>query len=141
MWKSENEGQNSDVGHNPWDELNGIALSEIYDSCTQSIQLLIGKKKSAAEVWKQLESSFAVSGFASAEQQIPKIQELGYSSCKSLQDFVNQLTTTKERLEALSVSMPQSFHVVNLLRDLGRPLQSWATPPRLARSAVTQSYR
>jgi hypothetical protein len=28
-----------------WDELNGIALSEIYDSCTQSVQLLIGKKK------------------------------------------------------------------------------------------------
>jgi hypothetical protein len=30
---------------------------------TQSIQLLIGKKKNAAEVWKQLESSFAVSNF------------------------------------------------------------------------------
>jgi len=33
-----------------WDKLNGIALSEIYDSCTHSIQLLIGNKKSAADV-------------------------------------------------------------------------------------------
>jgi hypothetical protein len=33
-----------------WEELNGIALSEIYDSCTQSIQLLIGKKKNATDV-------------------------------------------------------------------------------------------
>jgi len=32
-----------------WEELNGIALSEIYNSCTQSIQLLIGKKKNATD--------------------------------------------------------------------------------------------
>jgi hypothetical protein len=51
-----------------WEELNGIALSKIYDSCTQSIQLLIGKKKDAIDVWKQLESSFAVSGFASVNK-------------------------------------------------------------------------
>jgi len=54
-----------------WKELNGIALSEIYDSCTQSIQLLIGKKN-ATDVWKQLKSTFAVSGFASIEQDIPE---------------------------------------------------------------------
>jgi hypothetical protein len=63
-----------------WEELNGVALSEIYNSCVQSIQLLI-RKKSAAGVWKQLESSFAVSGFASVEQQILKLQELSYPSC------------------------------------------------------------
>jgi gag-polypeptide of LTR copia-type len=113
-----------------WDELNGIALSEIYDSCTQSVQLLIRKKKSAAEVWKQLESSFAVSGFASVEQQILKIQELGYSSCKSLQDFINQLTTVKEHLEALSVHLPQSYYIVQLLRGLGKPFQHWAREVR-----------
>jgi hypothetical protein len=113
-----------------WEELNGVALSEIYDSCTQSIQLLIGKKKSAAEVWKQLESSFAVSGFASVEQQILKIQELNYSSCKSLQDFINQLTTAKEHLEALSVSLPQCYYIVQPLRGLGRPFQPWAREVR-----------
>lgn len=37
-------------------ELNAIALSEIYDSCAQSIQLLTGDKKNAEEVWKQLRS-------------------------------------------------------------------------------------
>jgi hypothetical protein len=94
-----------------WEELNGTALSEIYESCTQSIQLLIGKKESATEVWKQLESSFAVSGFASVEQQILKLQELSYSSCKSLQDF-----TAKEHLEALSIQLPQAYYIVQLLR-------------------------
>jgi hypothetical protein len=113
-----------------WEELNGIALSEIYDSCSQSIQLLIGKKKNATDVWKQLESSFAVSGFASVEQDILKIQDLNYSSCKSLQDFINQLTTAKERLEAQSVHLPQSYYVVQLLRGLGRPFQSWAREVR-----------
>jgi hypothetical protein len=95
-----------------WEELNGTALGEIYESCTQSIQLLIGKKESATEVWKQLESSFAVSGFASVEQQILKLQELSYSSCKSLQDF----TTAKEHLEALSIQLPQAYYIVQLLR-------------------------
>jgi transposase InsO family protein len=113
-----------------WEELNGIALSEIYNSCTQSIQLLIGKKKNAIDVWKQLESSFAVSGFASVEQDILKIHELNYSSCKSLQDFINQLTTAKERLEAQSVYLPQAYYVVQLLRGLGRPFQSWAREVR-----------
>jgi len=60
-------------------------------------------------VWKQLESSFGVSGFVSVEQHILVIQELDYTGCKSLQDFINRLTTAKERLEALSVSMPKSF--------------------------------
>jgi hypothetical protein len=50
-----------------WERPNGIALSEIYDSCVQSIQLLVGKKKSAVEVGKPLGSSFAVSGLASVE--------------------------------------------------------------------------
>jgi hypothetical protein len=113
-----------------WEELNGIALSEIYDSCTQSIQLLIGKKKNATDVWKQLQSSFAVSGFASVEQDILKIHELNFSSCKSLQDFINQLTTAKERLEAQSVLLPQSYYVVQLLRGLGQPFQSWAREVR-----------
>jgi hypothetical protein len=116
--------------HEQWEELNGVALSEIYDSCIPSIQLLIGKKKSAAEVWKQLESSFAVSGFASVEQQILKLQELNYSSCKSLQDFINQLSTAKEHLEDLSVHLPQSYYIVQLLRGLGRPFQPWAREVR-----------
>lgn len=67
-----------------WERLNGVALSEIYDSCAQSIQLSVGKKKRAAEVWKQLENSFAISSFALAEQQIWKLQELSYLSCKHL---------------------------------------------------------
>jgi hypothetical protein len=113
-----------------WDELNGIALSEIYDSCTQYIQLLIGKKKNTTDVWKQLKSSFAVSGFASVEQDILKIHDLDYSSCKSLQDFINQLTTAKERLEAQSVYLPQSYYVVQLLRGLDQPFQSWAREVR-----------
>jgi len=79
---------------------------------------LIGKKKDAIDVWKQLESSFAVSGFASVEQDILKINELDYSSCKSLQNFINQLTTAKERLEAQSVYLPQSYYVIQLLRGL-----------------------
>ena len=109
-----------------WKELNGVALSEIYDSCAQSIQLLIGKKKSAAEVWKQLKSSYSVSGFASVEQQILKLQDLSYSTSKSLEDFINQLTTAKEHLEALSVHLPQAYYIVQLLRGLGRPFQPWA---------------
>jgi hypothetical protein len=28
-----------------WERLNGVALSEIYDSCAQSIQLSVGKKR------------------------------------------------------------------------------------------------
>lgn len=107
-----------------WEELNGIALSEIYDSCTQSIQLLIGKKRNATDVWKQLKSSFAVSGFASVEQDILKIHDLNYSGYMSLQDFINQLTTAKERLEAQCVHFPQSYYVVQLLRGLGQPFQS-----------------
>jgi gag-polypeptide of LTR copia-type len=88
---------------------------------------LIGKKKDAIDVWKQLESSFAVSGF---EQDILKINELDYSSCKSLQTFINQLTTAKERLEAQPVHLPQSYYVVQLLRGLGHPFQSWAREVR-----------
>ena len=53
--------------HEQWEELNDIAVGEIYNSCIQSVQVLIGKKKNAAEIWKQLESSFSVSGFASDE--------------------------------------------------------------------------
>lgn len=113
-----------------WEELNGVALSEIYDSGTQSIQLLIGKKKNAADIWKQLESSFAVSGFASVEQEILKAQELTHSSCKSLQDFISQLTTAKERLEALLVSLPESYYIVQLLRGRGQPFQAWAREVR-----------
>jgi hypothetical protein len=113
-----------------WEELNGTALSEIYESCTQSIQLLIGKKESAAEVWKQLESSFAVSGFASVEQQILKLQELSYSSCKSLQDFINRLTTAKEHLEALSIQLPQAYYIVQLLRGPVRYAPMRYTPVR-----------
>jgi hypothetical protein len=106
-------------------------LQATFSACyVQSIQLLIGKKKSAAEVWMQLESSFAVSGFASVEQQILKLQELNYSSCKSLQDFINQLTTAKEHLEDLSVHLPQSYYIVQLLRGLGRSFQSWAREVR-----------
>jgi len=112
-----------------WEELNGIALSEIYDSCTQSIQLLIGKKN-ATDIWKQLKSSFAVSGFASVEQDILKIHDLDHSSCKSLQDFINQLTTAKEHLEAQAVYLPQSYYVVHLLRGLGQTFQSWAREVR-----------
>src|SRR2546423_7036698 len=37
-----------------WEELNDIALCEIYDSCSQPIQLLIGKKNDAADIWSQL---------------------------------------------------------------------------------------
>jgi hypothetical protein len=81
-------------------------------------------------VWKQLESSFAVSGFASVEQQILKLQELSYSSSKSLQGFIYQLTTAKEHLEDLSVHLPQSYYIVQLLRGLGRPFQSWAREVR-----------
>ena len=33
-----------------WEELNDIALGEIYDSCSQPIQLLIGKKNNAANI-------------------------------------------------------------------------------------------
>jgi hypothetical protein len=113
-----------------WEELNGIALSEIYDSCTQSVQLLIGKKKNAAEVWKQLKNSFSVCGFASVEQHILTAQDLDYSGCKSLQEFINRLTTAKEHLEALSVFLPQSFYIVQLLRGLGQPFQSWAREVR-----------
>jgi len=68
-----------------WKELNGIALSEIYDSCTQSIQLLIGKKN-ATDVWKQLKSTFAVSGFPSVEQDIPEDARprlFGVSHCET----------------------------------------------------------
>ena len=113
-----------------WEELNGIALGEIYDSCTHSVQMLIGKKKNAADIWKQLKNSFSVCGFASVEQHILTAQELTYSSCKSLQDFINRLTTAKEHLEALSVILPQSFYIVQLLRGLGQPFQSWAREVR-----------
>lgn len=113
-----------------WKEFDRIALSEVYDSCTQSIQFLIDKKKNATDVWKQLEGSFAVSGFASVEQDILKIHELNYSSCESLQDFINQLTTAKERLEPQSVHLPQSYYMVQLLRGLSRPFQSWAREVR-----------
>jgi hypothetical protein len=95
-----------------WERLNGVALSEVYDSCAQSIQLSVGKKKRAAEVWKQLENSFAISSFALVELQILKLQELSYLSCKSLQDFTNQLTTVKEHLEDLTVHLPQSYYIV-----------------------------
>jgi hypothetical protein len=118
------------VEYREWQELNGIALSEIYDSCSHSIQILIGENRVAAEVWKQLKSCYSVSGYAAVEQYVLVVQELSYASCKSLQDFISQLKTTKERLEALSVSMPQSFYVVNLLRGLGRPFQSWAREVR-----------
>lgn len=105
-------------------ELNAIALSEIYDSCVRSIQLLIGDKRNAAEVWKQLQSSFVVSGFASVEQQVLTVQELTCASCKPLQDFTNQLTTAKERLEGLLVSLPESYYIVQLPRSLSRPFQA-----------------
>lgn len=118
------------VEYREWQELNGIALSEIYDSCSHSVQILIGENRVAAEVWKQLKSCYSVSGYAAVEQYVLVVQELSYASCKSLQDFVNQLKTTKERLEALSVSMPQSFYVVNLLRGLGPSFQSWAREVR-----------
>jgi hypothetical protein len=113
-----------------WEELNDLALAEIYNSCIQSVQLLIGNKTNAADVWKQLKNNFAVSGFASVEEDILKLQDLTYSGCKSLQDFINQMTTAKEHLEALSVSLPQAYYVVQLLRGLGHPFQSWAREVR-----------
>ena len=36
--------------HEQWEELNDIALGEIYNSCSQPIQLLIGKKNNAADI-------------------------------------------------------------------------------------------
>jgi gag-polypeptide of LTR copia-type len=118
------------VEYREWQELNGIALSEIYYSCSHSVQILIGENRVAAEVWKQLKSCYSVSGYAAVEQYVLVVQELSCASCKSLQDFISQLKTTKERLEALSVFLPQSFYVVNLLRGLGRPFQSWAREVR-----------
>ena len=85
------------------------------------------------------ESSFAVSGFASVEQDILKINELDYSSCKSLQDFINQLTTAKEHLEAQSVYLPQSYYVVQLLRGLGQPFQSWASEVRREEQSIKRN--
>ena len=50
-------------------------------------------------LWKQLQSSFAVSRFASVEQQVLKVQGLTCASCKSLQDFISQLIIAKECLK------------------------------------------
>ena len=98
--------------------------SEIYDSCACSIQLLTGDERNAEEVWKQLQSSFAVSGFASVEQQILKVRGLTFASYKSLQDFISQLTTAKECLEGLSVSLPESYYIVQFLQGLSQPFQA-----------------
>jgi len=64
------------VEYREWQELNGIALSEIYDSCSHSVQILIGENCVVAEVWKQLKSCYSVSGYAAVEQYVLVVQEL-----------------------------------------------------------------
>ena len=83
------------------------------------------EKKNATDVWKQLKSSFAVSGFASVEQDILKIHELHHSSCKSLQDFLNRLIIAKERLEAQSVHLPTVVLYGQLLRGSRPMVTDW----------------
>jgi hypothetical protein len=68
---------------------------------------------------EQLQNSFAVSGFASVEQQVLKVQGLTCASCKSLQDFIIRPIIAKECLEDLSVPLPESYHIIQLLRGLG----------------------
>jgi hypothetical protein len=38
------------VEYREWQELNGITLSEIYNSCSHSVQILISENRIAAEV-------------------------------------------------------------------------------------------
>ena len=47
-----------------------------------------------------------------------------------MQSFINKLKTAKESLEALTITLPQVFYIVHLLRGLGQPFQSWAREVR-----------
>jgi len=38
-----------------------------------------------------------ISGYAAVEQHVLVVQELSYASCKSLQDFVNQLKKGRKK--------------------------------------------